>query len=97
MKELQKDSTIAEEVQKQLAELISGTPALQKAVAGQVQKKTVATLSSQHSTQQVDPRPLGAAGISSVPQGEDYNLLDMNILIVLTVRDKRYHPHEFAA
>ena len=114
MKELQKDSTIAEEVQKQLAALIAGTPALQKVVAGQVQKKTVATPPTQHSTQQVNQHPLGAhslgdthpafqaiqsgaAGFTSVPQGEDYNLLDMDSLLGLTVRDRQYRPHEFAA
>ena len=114
MKELQKDSTIADEVQKQLAALIAGTPALQKVVAGQVQRKTVATPISQHSNQQVDQRSLGAhslgdphpafqaiqsgaAGITSAPQREDYNLLDMDSLLGLTVRDKQYRPHEFAA
>ena len=112
MKELQQDSAIANEVQRQLAALIAGTPALQKVVAGQLQGKAVPAPVPQHSQQTVqqlrgvqtlgNPHPAfqaiqsGAAGITSVPQRDDCNLLDMDSLLGLTVRDKQYRPHEFA-
>ena len=77
-------------------------------MAGQLQSKTAHRPVHQHS-QQVDqqhslgnPHPAfqaiqsGAAGISSVPQRDDCNLLDMDSLLGLTVREKQYRPHEFA-
>ena len=113
MKDLQQDTSIAVEVQRQLAALIAGTPALQKVVAGQSLAKTVSAPVPQHNQQVTqhprgaqglgNPHPAfvaiqdGAAGVSSVPQRDDCNLLDMDNLLGLTVRERQYRPHEFAA
>ena len=114
MKELQRDKSIAEEVQRQMDILISRNPSLQKVVAGQTTAQ-----SSQGRVQQVFVSPpVGrpdethlayqaiqaggdrqGAGHSQqqAARGLAPNLLDMDSLLGITVREKQYRPHEFAS
>ena len=118
MKDLQQDKSIADEVQRQLANIIATTPALHKVVAGQAQSQPGrgSTGHSQGAQSQGAYHTLGAHGLgtphmafqaiqagaagSAAVQGqprEDLNLLDMDTMLGLTVRDRQYRPHEFAS
>ena len=105
MKDLQQDTVIAVEVQKQLAALIAGVPALQKVVAGKLQTQTHSTPPPQPSTRnQLPVRQVPHVAFQAIQDGavggavprEDCNLLDMDSLLGLTVRERQYRPHEFA-
>ena len=112
MKDLQHDASIASEVQRQLAAIIAATPALQKVVAGQPdtpavtqyrdtrqQKLPLATgglPSGSHAHVAFQAIQTGARGAVS-DQELNLNLLDMDSMLGLTVREKQYRPHEFAS
>ena len=121
MKDLQRDSSIAAEVQKQLADLVASTPALQKVVEGQSAALAQHNLPLQpnvgHSAS--NNRPVGqhslghngqqqhvafqaiqagaAGGMPSDQTRDNLNLLDMDSVLGLTVRERQYRPHEFAS
>ena len=112
MKDLQQDKSIANEVQRQLNDLIANVPALQKVVAGQVQVPALPTSVSSHTQKQRIrdanyPPPhvayqaiqAGAAGgcAPNEQPRDDMNLLDMDTVLGLKVREKQYRPHEFAS
>ena len=117
MKDLQHDPSIAAEVQRQLNDIITRTPALHKVVAGQnVTDPTAAqhmlgaqgpppqvfqggVLGTQRLPPQVCPdRALDGQGLGRPLQhNEEINLLDMDTMLGLTVREKQYRPHEFAS
>ena len=112
MKDLQGDNTISDEVQRQLQALISSIPALQKVVAGQPPSQSTKTPLPQ-SNCNTSPHNFssphvaftaiqsGAAAASSSDQDiqarGELNLLDMDSMLGLTVREKQYRPHEFAS
>ena len=121
MKDLQHDNSIAEEVQRQLSNLIANTPALQKVVAGQSATPSLPVQNPQSKgNRDFGGQNLGAQGLGTshtafqaIQSGagldvggaaggqcqprEDLNLLDMDSMLGLTVREKQYRPHEFAS
>ena len=121
MKDLQKDQSIADEVQKQMNLLISGNPSLQKVVAGASAPKPThgqgrtsqnflfpnsgpdtthlayQAIQDGHSGEAAGPGDCGALGGGAAQRGHPPNLLDMDSLLGMTVREKQYRPHEFAA
>ena len=122
MKDLQQDKSIADEVQRQLAELIASTPALQKVVAGQPPVLAPQPKTSHHPQPLFKPGPsaysattalgqpglgshhvafqaihAGATGGGADQTRDNINLLDMDSMLGLTVREKQYRPHEFAS
>ena len=107
MKDLQQDKSISDEVQRQMDNFIARIPALQKVVAGQPLANHPPPHQQSSSYQACGGAPhvafqaiqAGAAGASlggDVAQREDINLLDMDSMLGLTVREKQYRPHEFA-
>ena len=119
MKDLQQDKSIADEVQRQLAELIASTPALQKVVAGQPPVLAPQSKTPHQPQSHFKPSPCattalgqpglgthhvafqaihaGATGGGADQTRNDINLLDMDSMLGLTVREKQYRPHEFAS
>ena len=111
MKDLQRDNSIAEEVQRQMNLLISGNPCLQKVVAGQTTaQKTQMRVPHQPTVpshvpdtthlayQAIQAGSDGARGQAQAgPSDHLPNILDMDSLLGLTVREKQYRPHEFAS
>ena len=110
MKDIQQDTSIASEVQRQLAAIIAATPALQKVVAGQ--PATPAVTQYRDARQQKLPLATGGlppgshshvafqaiqAGARGAVSDQELNLLDMDSMLGLTVREKQYRPHEFAS
>ena len=132
MKDLQRDQSISDEVQRQMSLLISGNPALQKVVAGHgttqlgqgitqpgqgtAQLGQLTMRQDQSKVQHPTPsfsqgkpddnhvafqailagsNTTGSAAARRVDQPP--NLLDMDSLLGITVREKQYRPHEFAA
>ena len=110
MKDIQQDASIASEVQRQLAAIIAATPALQKVVAGQ--PDTPAVTQYRDSRHQKLPLATGGlppishphvafqaiqAGARGAVSDQELNLLDMDSMLGLTVREKQYRPHEFAS
>ena len=117
MKDLQKDKSIADEVQRQMNLLISGNPALQKVVAGQTQLHPSQGRNHNHplppnTTGNADATGGSHLAYQAIQEGnhisgggraatgisdQQPNLLDMDSLLGLTVREKQYRPHEFAS
>ena len=93
---MQRDSSIAFEVQRQLAHLIAATPALQKVVEGQSPTLTQQHhLSLQlHSFQQ---RPSCSQLRKCWPAATPRLSRHSSSCLGLTVREKHYRPHEFAS
>ena len=113
MRDLQKDESIAAEVQKQMNLLISGNPSLQKVVAGVSIAQSSHGRNPQnfvspslgtgtHMAYQAIQDGVGGQGghggeAAAARGGQSPNLLDMDSLLGMTVREKQYRPHEFAS
>ena len=114
MKDLQRDKSIEDEVQRQMKLLIAGNPALQKVVAGQTNtqpppntlpQKPLPSLPLIRSDEPHVAYQAIQSGSDNTRPGQPLpghpaqtpNLLDMDSLLGMTVREKQYRPHEFAS